>query len=87
MENPQQHIQQAPRLLAIEGAAEYLGVSVRTVQGLRERREIPCARVGKRLYFRPQDLDAWVFAHLEPALRGPLALARPRLSVERRRSV
>ena len=86
MKNTQQDIQ-PPRLLQIEAAANYLGVSVRTVQGLRERREIPCVKTPRRLYFRPQDLDAWVSAHLEPALRGPLALARPRLSVERRRSV
>jgi excisionase family DNA binding protein len=68
-----------PLLLSVEGAAAYLGISVRALQGLRERREVSVVRLGKRIWFRPEDLDALVKARLEPALRGPLAPARPRL--------
>jgi len=65
-----------PRLLTIEAAAEYLGVPVRALRLLRETRQIPVVRLGKRIWFRPEDLDAWVAAQVEPAMRGPLA--RPR---------
>ena len=73
-----------PRLLSIEAAAEYLGVPARTLRGLREQRLIPVVRLGKRLYFRVEDLEALVEARLKPAMRGPLAPVR--LSLVRRRS-
>ena len=63
------------KLLSIEEAAEYLGVPVRTLQGLREQRAVPVIHLGKRLYFRPEDLDRLVESRLEPAMRGPLAPA------------
>jgi len=66
-----------PRLWDISHAAEHLGVPVRTVRFLRETRQIPVVRLGKRIWFRPEDLDTWVTAHVEPAMRGPLAPTRP----------
>ena len=72
-------ITSVPRLLSIEAAAAYLGVPVRTLQGLREQRLVPVVRLGRRLYFRPEDLDRLVESRLEPAMRGPLAPGRPRL--------
>ena len=64
------------KLLSIEDA-EYLGVPVRVLRGLREQRLVPVVRLGKRLYFRPEDLDKLVETRLEPAMRGPLAPAPP----------
>jgi excisionase family DNA binding protein len=66
------------QLLSIEEAALYLGVPVQVLRGLRERRQVPVVRLGKRIYFRPEDLDALVKARYEPAMRGPLALTRLR---------
>lgn len=65
-----------PRLLDVPGAADYLGVSVRVIRDLRHQRLLPCVKVGHRVFFRPDDLDAYVAAQLEPAIRGPLASAR-----------
>jgi excisionase family DNA binding protein len=66
-----------PRLLSIEDAADYVGVPIRVLRGARERREVPVVRLGKRIWFRPEDLDAWVESQVEPAMRGPLAPTRP----------
>jgi excisionase family DNA binding protein len=63
------------KLLSIEEAAEYLGVPVRVLRGLRERRLVPVVHLGKRLYFRAEDLDKLIEPRLEPAMRGPLAPA------------
>jgi len=70
-----------PRLLTIEDAAEYMGVPVRVMRSLRETRQIPVVHLGKRIWFRPEDLDAWVTSQVEPAMRGPLAPARARRAV------
>ena len=63
------------KLLGVDEAAEYLGVPISTIRGLREKRLVPVVHLGKRLYFRPEDLDRLIEARLEPALRGPLAPA------------
>ena len=65
------------KLLPIEDAAEYLGVPVAVLRHLRARRLVPVVRFGKRIYFRPEDLDRLVEARLEPAMRGPLATLKP----------
>ena len=65
------------KLLTIKAAAEYLGVPVSVLRGLREQRLIPVLHLGKRIYFRPEDLDRLIEARLEPAMRGPLAPAAP----------
>ena len=64
------------KLLPIEEAADYLGVPVAVLRHLRAHRLVPVVRFGKRIYFRPEDLDKLVEARLEPAMRGPLAPAR-----------
>ena len=65
------------KLLPIEEAADYLGVPVAALRHLRAHRLVPVVRFGKRIYFRPEDLDRLVEARLEPAMRGPLATPKP----------
>jgi excisionase family DNA binding protein len=53
-----------PELLTIPELAEYLGVPIRTVRFWRERGGGPTGfRVGKRLYFRADDVTAWLDEH------------------------
>ncbi len=50
-----------PRLLSVEQAAEYLGLSKNALYGLRYTGGAPVAiRVGRRLRFRLEDLEAWL---------------------------
>lgn len=39
-------------------AAEYAGITRRTIYHLVETQRIPCIRMGTRLYFRRSELDA-----------------------------
>jgi hypothetical protein len=61
-----------PKLMTIEAAAEYLGVPVRVLRGLRERRMVPVVHFKKRIYFQREHLDALIEARFEPAMRGVL---------------
>ena len=47
-------------LLTVLEAASYLRVSASYVYKLSEARLLPYYRVGRRLLFNPQDLDAWL---------------------------
>jgi excisionase family DNA binding protein len=50
-----------PEILTVPELAEYLDVPVRTVRFWRERGGGPTGfRVGKRLYFRADDVAAWL---------------------------
>ena len=54
-------------LLTIEEVAERLRVSVPTVRWLRqEGRFVPAIKVGRRLMWDSQDVDAWLKAQREP---------------------
>lgn len=54
-------------LLRIEDVAEHLRVSVETVRWLRqEGRFAPAMKVGRRLLWTREDVDAWVLAQREP---------------------
>ncbi|AXG12289.1 helix-turn-helix transcriptional regulator [Intrasporangium calvum] len=56
------------RLLSVADVAEYLGVSVRTVWGLRaEGNFAPGTRIGRRVVWRESVLTAW----LEEATEAP----------------
>jgi excisionase family DNA binding protein len=46
--------------LTIDQAAEFLSLSKYTLYGLVQRREVPFAKRGKRLYFTKADLTDWV---------------------------
>lgn len=53
--------QHRERLLTVGEVAEYLGVSVRTVWGLRaEGKFAPGTRIGKRVIWREPVLIAWL---------------------------
>jgi len=62
-----------PGLLDKRQVAETLGVSVRYVDGLLARRELPFVRLGRLVRFQPEAVDAYVAAHVEPARRGVLS--------------
>jgi excisionase family DNA binding protein len=50
-----------PELMTVDQLAEYLGVPRRSVYFWRERGNGPSGfRVGKRLYFRADDVAAWL---------------------------
>lgn len=53
-----------PQLLTLEDAAEELGLSVSQLRWLRSQKTGPVgARIGKRVYYRPEDLRQWVDSH------------------------
>lgn len=61
-----------PRSLGVDAAADYLGISTRTLRRLVARREIGHRRVGKALLvFSVNDLNTWLDAErVEPTKRG-----------------
>lgn len=50
------------KLLTIQEAAAIIHLAVPTVYGLVQRKEIPVAKRGKRLYFSKQELTSWILA-------------------------
>ncbi len=56
-------------LLDITGAAERLGVTVRHMRRLVAERRIPYIKWGSILHFDPDEIDAWVDQHRQPAAR------------------
>lgn len=46
--------------MRIPEAAEYLRVSVRQIHRLVKSRQIRCARIGKRVVFKREELDRFV---------------------------
>jgi excisionase family DNA binding protein len=54
-------------LLTVEETAERLRVSVPTVRWLRQEDKLPKAyKVGRRVLWDPQDLDAWLEGQRDP---------------------
>jgi excisionase family DNA binding protein len=51
-------------------AGAYNGLGERYIRRLRAERRIPCVRIGGRIMFDPDDLDALIEHHREPAARG-----------------
>ncbi|MEM7342484.1 MAG: excisionase family DNA-binding protein [Actinomycetota bacterium] len=49
-----------PRLVDIDGAADYLTVSPRLVRAMVAERRIPYLKVGKFVRFDLDDLDGWL---------------------------
>ena len=49
-----------PGLLIIDQAAEFLCLSKSTIFKMTAERTIPHFKLSKRVYFKPQDLEAWV---------------------------
>jgi excisionase family DNA binding protein len=55
------------RLLSIEQAARFLGISVATLYDLKARGEITSVRIRGRRLFDPADLERFIDAHREGA--------------------
>lgn len=47
-------------LMTVPGAADHLGVSVRTLRRLIERGDLPSVRVGRSRRVDPEDLEAYI---------------------------
>jgi excisionase family DNA binding protein len=60
-------------LLTIKEGCAYIGVSERFVRELLAQRQLPAVRLGRSVKLRQTDLDAYIEASTQPALRGPLA--------------
>lgn len=45
---------------SLQDTARALGLSIRTVQHLVRRGELPVARIGRRLLFSPERIRAWL---------------------------
>lgn len=48
------------RTIKVAEAAEYIGVSKDTIYKLVRKQEIPHIRLGKRILFRVESLEAWL---------------------------
>lgn len=51
-----------PLLIDATKAASILSLGKRTLWGMTQRGAIPCVRVGRRVLYRPCELEAWVAA-------------------------
>ena len=56
-------------ILSEAEAADYLNVSVRTIQRLRTERAIPYAQIRRRIRYRRTDLDRYLAKQTMPVLR------------------
>ena len=55
-----------PQLIGVDEAADRLGVSRSTMRHLIQIGEAPpSARIGRRRYFKAEQIDAWVQQHFE----------------------
>ena len=68
-------------LLKKPQAAERLGVSVRTLEGLIKRGQLPAYRIGpKTVRLKEEDIEAYIAGHVvytKPAIVKPAAAVRP----------
>jgi excisionase family DNA binding protein len=55
--------EQPPRLLDVDGAADYLGVTDRTIRRFVQQRRLPFHKVGKYVRSDPVDLDRYLAEH------------------------
>jgi len=53
-------------LIPISQTAQILGISRSKLYALVERREIPCIRIGARILFKPDLLEAWIEKQVQP---------------------
>ncbi|WP_017732529.1 helix-turn-helix domain-containing protein [Nafulsella turpanensis] len=49
-------------IVPVQGAADFLDISIPTIYGYVQRREIPFHKRGKRLYFSKKELTEWIKA-------------------------
>jgi excisionase family DNA binding protein len=69
------------RYFDTKAAAAYIAVTVKALQAMVFRRQIPFGKRGRRLQFDRVDLDAWIEGlkqhSVEDVLRSPITLKRP----------
>jgi excisionase family DNA binding protein len=65
-----------PRLVDLPTAAADLGVSVSWLEKAVAARAVQCTRVGRRVLFSDDDLDAFIRARRQPAMTGVSRLRR-----------
>ena len=53
----------ARRLISVQAAAAYVGLSVHTVYTMVSQRRIPYVKVGRLTKFDLQAIDAWISQH------------------------
>jgi len=58
--NLRQNGSQTDKFLTVPQAAEFLNLATQTVYGLIHRKQIPCFKRQKRVYFSKPDLIAWL---------------------------
>ena len=60
----------APELFTLPEAADTLRISKSYLYKLVEAREIPFFRIGRRIVFKPEDLNAWLEHRYMPVAGG-----------------
>lgn len=58
----------AAALIDSTEAARLTGMSIRMIRKLVAARVVPVVRIGTAVRFRPEDIEAYISAHTEPAL-------------------
>ena len=58
-----------PTLQGVQDAADNLGISPWTLRGFAYSGKISSVKIGTRLMFKSQDIDAFIEANTRPALR------------------
>ncbi len=57
------------QLLAVDEAARALSISIHTLRAWVSQKRIPYVKLGRRVLFRSEDLQAYINFHLVPARR------------------
>jgi excisionase family DNA binding protein len=60
------------RLLDIDELCERYGFRKWTIRSYCSQRKIPFLRVGRRVFFRPEDIERWLQAQAKPILEVSL---------------
>ncbi len=63
------------KLQNVSQAAELLGISTHTIYAWVCQRKIPYVKIGRRVMFRPQDIEAWIEGHRVPPAPPMLPLS------------
>ena len=56
-------------ILTVDEAAKFLSLARQTLYGMTCKSEIPYYKVGKRLYFKQQELMDWINKHRKPTIK------------------
>ena len=60
--NARQSDLQSDKFLTVPEAAQFLGLATQTIYGLISRKQIPCMKRQKRVYFSKAELSSWIEA-------------------------